>query len=395
MRFWPILAFAAVWAMPAFAADIPLDDAGFTGFVQAKLQLYTHAKVGSDTPLTLAVGPVADMELDFNLHEVHDRCVAAPAKCDGTVHDYVQEAVVTITRAEQRGSPPAPALEPSDEDAFTRDVAARASALAPGVSIVADGGTVLAVTRQGGHPFRFNVKSLYQDCRRVAFACAEQVRSLVERMAAYLDMPARGQLRAAPGFVRGCTVVASVGNSVFCRIRPSPAPMVDFFRRAFSNLAAYCFKETPHGVLVAINADRADLGLSVDEAVDLCMADTHAILPPLASRLDDAPGVGRIEAPWAASYALFADDWASFAATAGGHFLIAVPARNVLLYVKGDGEEQQRALAAAAMDVALHNPSPISTDVYRWTGSGFTLGTDTSTMTHGLPVVEDLMPREP
>jgi hypothetical protein len=67
----------------------------------------------------------------------------------------------------------------------------------------------------------------------------------------------------------------------------------------------------------------------------------------------------------------------------------------VLLYVKGDGEDAQRVLAAAAMDAAQRHPNGISSDIYRWTGSGFTLGTERSTMTRGLPIVRDDMPRVP
>ncbi len=364
------------------AADIPLDDAGFTGYVQAKLQLYTRAKVGSDAPLMLAVGPVADMELDFNLHAVHDRCVAVPTTCGDTVHDYVQEVVVAIARAEQRGpAPPKPALEPSDRDAFARDVAQRASALAPGASIVADGGTVLVITRQGGHPFRFDVKSLYQDCQHAAFACALQVQDLAARMAAYLDMPERSGLRAAPGFVRGlhrhrlgrqqhhlphAPVAGADGRFLPARLLQSRRLLLqgNAARRAGGDQRRPRRSRPQHR--------RGGGPVHGRHACDAAAAGLQA---------RRRARVGRIEAPWAASYALFGDDWASFAAAAGGHVLIAVPARDVLLYVKGDGEEQQRVLAAAAMDMALHSPSPISTDVYRWTGSSFTLGTDTSTMT--------------
>jgi hypothetical protein len=310
MRLWQVVAFAAAWAMPAFAADIPLDHTGFTSYVAAKIQLYTPAKVQSDAPLTVAVDPADDSELRFDLRAVHESCVVAPGRCEDTLHDYVQEAAVAIARAAQQGSqpaPPKPALVPSDEDAFLRDFASHAMALSPDVSIVPDTGTTLIVTRKNGQPFRFNLKSLYQQCQHMAFACAPQVYDLAVRMAWYLPMPERSQLRAAPGFENDCSVIASVGVSITCRIRPLPGGMAAFFRRAFANLAVYCYKETPHGVVVAINADHTDLGLSLDEAVDACSANTHAMLPPLASKLSDAPGVGRIEAPWAASYALSPD----------------------------------------------------------------------------------------
>ena len=116
------------------------------------------------------------------------------------------------------------------------------------------------------------------------------------------------------------------------------------------------------------------------------------MLPPLASKLGNPDGVGRIDAPWAASYALFPEDWSSFAAASGGRFLVAMPARDVLLYVKGDDEAAQRLLAAATLDAAEHSPNGISTDVYHWNGSGFTLGTETSTMNHGAPIVRNDMP---
>jgi hypothetical protein len=141
------------------------------------------------------------------------------------------------------------------------------------------------------------------------------------------------------------------------------------------------------------NADRADMDLSVDEGVDTCLADTRSALGPLTLPPLGSDGVGRLDAHWAASYALYPDEWSSWAAEAGGKFLIAMPSRDTLLFVKGDGPQAQE-LLISRVDALLGRGVGVTPDVYRWTGDGFMLGTDRSRMNMARPTTVDVMPRE-
>jgi hypothetical protein len=190
-----------------------------------------------------------------------------------------------------------------------------------------------------------------------------------------------------------CSVVASVGNSASCTIRPSPEPMAPFFRKAFANLEEVCFKTGADGSTVPVtNADRRDLDMSINQALDLCGRSTHAALPPVAMPAANAGGTGALMAPYAASRVLFPDDWKMLAQQSGGHLIVAVPARDVLFYMNADSEADIAALGARAQEAFQSSPLGISIDVYRWNGDGWSLATERSAMSSGPLDSRDLMP---
>jgi uncharacterized membrane protein len=67
-----------------------MDDAGFTTYVQQKLQLYSPSPISSTGTLSLSVSAPGSATNLPSLKPVHDSCVATPAKCDRAVNDYVQ-----------------------------------------------------------------------------------------------------------------------------------------------------------------------------------------------------------------------------------------------------------------------------------------------------------------
>lgn len=97
-----ILGYVAVLsATAAFAADIPMDDTGFTAYVQKRLQLYVPAAITVTGPFALAAGSTPLP----SLKPVHDACVAKPAECGTTTDDYVQDAARDLQKAAD--APPA------------------------------------------------------------------------------------------------------------------------------------------------------------------------------------------------------------------------------------------------------------------------------------------------
>ncbi len=79
---------AAVWMTAAQAAEIPMDDAGFTAFIQQRLQLYAPGKITIAGPLSLTTGTTALP----SLKPVHDACLANPSNCASLTDGYVQAA---------------------------------------------------------------------------------------------------------------------------------------------------------------------------------------------------------------------------------------------------------------------------------------------------------------
>lgn len=75
----------------AQASGIPMDEAGFAAYVQQKLQLYAPAPVYVVGPYELALGSGATAKPLPSIKALHDACVSDPSKCEGAVHDYVQD----------------------------------------------------------------------------------------------------------------------------------------------------------------------------------------------------------------------------------------------------------------------------------------------------------------
>ena len=102
-----------------------------------------------------------------------------------------------------------------------------------------------------------------------------------------------------------------------------------------------------------------------------------------------------LTAPYAASHAIFSDDWKRLAENTGGHLIVAVPTRDTLLYMNGDSPAQIAALGTRAAALATASPLGISTDVYRWSGDGWALATDGSTMPTEPAGSKDVLPHVP
>ena len=373
MTSWPAIVFyGALFALiPAasFADGIPLDDAGFTAYIQQKVQLYSPAPVRVTGAFAIAIGPEVGANLVYAFKPLHDGCVADPAQCPRLTHDYIQDIVRRFPSA--NSGPPAGDILPSDKPAFMTRVAAELGRLLPGDAVEADG-MMLNVTRPGGHAIGFDQSGYYRLCAEASFNCRVPLLQSLARTAAWLAAPEPARLRSALHAMPDCSVSASGELSRGCAAQPSREPMAPVFRHAFANLEEVCFKAAGSGDVPLTNADRSDLGLDAGAALDLCGKSTRAALGVLHLPPPAADGIGTLDEPYAASRALFTADWTALAQGSGGHLIIALPSRDTLLYMKGDGPAGIAALAARARDASA-GPLALGADVYRWNGGGWSL----------------------
>lgn len=360
MRAW-VLLFALIAALPARAAAIPLDEAGFGAYLQQKVQLYSPMPVRIAEPYTLAIGGETGVNLVYSFKALHDDCVAHPGTCDDKAHDFIQGIVSRFPTAATL--PPPVAKVPSGQGGFMAYLAGMLGKKLPGARIVTNGLT-LTVTRSGGRAIPFDESTYYKLCSEAQFRCDAALDQALQRTADWLAPPDRGALRIS------LHAMSCAGAT--CTVSPSPDAMAPFFRKAFANLEELCFKPGAGGQPVPlINADRDDMDLTAAAALDLCEQTTHAALGPVSARLVPvAPGeVGRVGEPYAASRALFPGDWTALAA--GGHLIIALPNRDTLLYMTGDSATDIATLTAHAAPLFTGNSLAISADVYRWTTGGW------------------------
>jgi len=93
-------------------------------------------------------------------------------------------------------------------------------------------------------------------------------------------------------------------------------------------------------------------------------------LPPLPEVARPArPGtIGNVAGDaYESSRLLLHEDWSPLASAQGGVLLVAVPAKDVVLYVGEDSAAAVDALRTLATQVGKQTPAPLSDFVLRWT----------------------------
>ncbi len=252
---------------------------------------------------------------------------------------------------------------PADPDVFARYFANSVAAALPGDRVTMGGnGAFALISPDGVH--------LYLDAervRRVCFAPKEDTASCVEsevKAAAGLFTPGKdGEFRAQLALNGG-----GAWNAPFTRTA------ITWARPSFGTFDEECYKNAPDFVYPANAWDGMVRHIDHDAMGAMCEADTRAALGPLEPRLGalDADGIGTITGRFAASRALFLDEWKPLADRLGG-LLIALPLDGTVLYAK-DSTGMADTLSRRALVVRKpHLPSheALSIDVYRWSASGW------------------------
>src|SRR5258706_11492167 len=75
------------------AASVPMDEPGFTAYIQKRLQLYAPEPIVIAAPFTLAVGTSGQNRNLPSLVPLHDSCVGDPTKCEVAADAFVQNMV--------------------------------------------------------------------------------------------------------------------------------------------------------------------------------------------------------------------------------------------------------------------------------------------------------------
>ena len=83
----------ALNAGSALAAAVPMDEPGFTAYIQKRLQLYAPEPISVTGPFTLSAGTAANATSLPSLVPLHDACVSEPTKCEAAADTYVQNVV--------------------------------------------------------------------------------------------------------------------------------------------------------------------------------------------------------------------------------------------------------------------------------------------------------------
>jgi hypothetical protein len=145
-------------------------------------------------------------------------------------------------------------------------------------------------------------------------------------------------------------------------------------RRIEGDLCMVVATETPVTILILYVESLEPLGRSVDEAFAVGMQNMReSARRQISDALVTYEGGIRLLAGDTCKSSLFAfpDLWAPLAQGPGGGLLVAVPASDVVLFLKSGRPGADYALARAAQDVLDQARRPLSATVFRWEPEGW------------------------
>jgi hypothetical protein len=120
--------------------------------------------------------------------------------------------------------------------------------------------------------------------------------------------------------------------------------------------------------------DLDQLKLSAGDAIAVGLQNSLAALPALATVTHDLTphqiGIIQSQAD-ETSRILPAESWAPLARELDGRLLVAVPARDTVLYSEENGTQSVRTFAAVARDAAAKAEHGVSPTLLRWTPTGW------------------------
>jgi len=153
--------------------------------------------------------------------------------------------------------------------------------------------------------------------------------------------------------------------------KAKPAPL---FRPLADGLVALPFVDSPRAARLLQEADRKQLGLSADQVFDLALANLRQSLKPTAEVAKPVkPGaLGTLQGEfYESSRLLLREDWAALAKAQGGVLVVALPAKDVLLYGADDSPAGLDALRTLAREVSRRSSGHLSDLLLRWTEGGW------------------------
>ena len=139
-------------------------------------------------------------------------------------------------------------------------------------------------------------------------------------------------------------------------------------------LVALVMVDTPSSASVLKASDAQRLGLSADQAFEQGLLNVRQTLQPIAKVAQElrAGGIGTLAGEfYESSRLLFPEEWAPLAKAQQGVLIVALPAKDLLLYGADDSAAGLEALRTLVRDVMRRSPGPLSDQLLRWSEAGW------------------------
>ena len=260
---------------------------------------------------------------------------------------------------------------PKTADKFTAYMADRFSDALPSVKASIKGPLELEVVSPKGRQQVF-LNRVWDFCERDRRNCRKEVDSFLANMPSVVLETTDD---SKPSDIR----VVVRPSAYVEQLRKLGADRADYkgvFRPFAGDLWMICVLDMPHGVATLNQAGLAKLHLTEDEAFALGLKNLTATLAPLAEHSHEPKNSPINFATgdfYESSRMLLHDSWSGLAKAMGGHLIVAVPSSDVLVYGDGTAQLNRTALGGLVHEIVGKAPKPISSDLYEWTPTGWTV----------------------
>jgi len=247
---------------------------------------------------------------------------------------------------------------PKGEAAFTEYVATQMRRAIGGEAVKVEGPLTLGI---GG--IQANLDRIFAFCNRNTSGCPKEISNYVAGVAQIVKD------RTAPPSKEAVRIVVRTKEYVAASQAAMPKAKLQP-RGLAGDLVMLPAIDMPRTIKLLDEKDNVALGLSADEAFNLGLANVRKHLKPLMSvaKVTQAGQIGQLsgDAYHSSRLALF-ETWAPLAKAHGGKLIVAAPATDTVIYIGDDTSTATEAFRLLAKNVSTRAPTPLSTELLRWT----------------------------
>jgi hypothetical protein len=211
-----------------------------------------------------------------------------------------------------------------------------------------------------------NLDRVFGYCRANAQGCDEELQRYVQ---AIVEMRSNAATPVTKDALRLVVCPADYAGVA------SPTAADDALRRPLvTGLVALPVVDGTRSARLMIDEDCKKLGLSPAQAHELARANLRTLLKPLSDVAKPVKrgAIGTLGGDfYESSRVLLTEDWAPLAQAQAGVLVVALPAKDVVLYSSDDSSVGLDALRTYAREVARRSASQLTDVLLRWTPSGW------------------------
>ncbi len=267
-------------------------------------------------------------------------------------------------------STPALALEMGTKEVTDR-VAGELRDQIPDYVVTESDAQTLKIFKADKQLFQVNVGEIQKFCAANSEACNDAIDGFVAKVAGLVKAQA-GTASLSASMLRGIVREASYADELNAGLPAANDPLL--VKPLAPNMIALCVFDQGSALRPARRSDLKALGLSEEQALSACETNTAAHLPDLESQVQQlsAHSFSMMRGDYyTASQFMFPENWKPIDKELADKLIVCVVGTNLLVYGREDSPDDLDAMKQFVERVKGTAGHPISTDIYRWTKTGW------------------------